>query len=140
MIFVNLPVEDIAAATRFYEAIGCSRNAQFSDEKAASMVWSDAIVFHLLKRDFFATFTPKPVADASASSEVLLCLSCGSRDEVDGLCKAAAGAGGNADIRKPVDLGFMYNRAFEDPDGHIFEVVYMDASAMPASEPQAQSA
>lgn len=141
MIFVNLPVNDLAAATRFYEAIGCSKNEQFGDDKASSMVWSDAIVFHLLKRDYFATFTPKPVADASASSEVLLCISCDSRDEVDALSKAAASSGGKADIRQPVDMGFMYNRAFEDPDGHVIEVVFMDMSALPAAEaPQAQSA
>lgn len=130
MIFVNLPVNDIAAATRFYEALGCEKNPQFSDEKASSMVWSEAITFQLLTREYFQSFTPKPVADARASSEVLLCLSCDSRDAVDALARAGAGAGGKADIREPMDLGFMYNRSVEDPDGHIFELVWMNMEAM----------
>ncbi len=137
MIFVNLPVQDLDAATRFYEAIGCVRNVQFSDEKASNMVWSDAIVFHLLTRDYFATFTPKPVADAKGTSEVLLCLSCGTREEVDALTNTASTSGGKADVREPLDLGFMYNRSFEDTDGHVFELVWMDANAMPSGEHQA---
>jgi predicted lactoylglutathione lyase len=78
-IYINLPVKDLAAATRFYEAIGCKRNEQFSDHQASSMVWSDTTTFHLLVEDYFATFTPKAVADAHATSEVLLALSCDSR-------------------------------------------------------------
>ena len=134
MIFVNLPVQDLDAATRFYEAIGCVKNEQYSDTKASNMVWSDAIVFHLLTRDYFATFTPKPVADAKGTSEVLLCLSCDSRNEVDALTKTASASGGRADVREPLDMGFMYNRTFEDPDGHVFELVWMDATAMPSGE------
>lgn len=133
MIFVNLPVRDIAAATRFYEAIGCEKNVQFSDEKASSMVWSETITFQLLARDYFATFTPKQIADAQKTSEVLLCLTRDSREEVDAMAQAAAGAGGRADIREPMDMGFMYNRAFEDPDGHVFEIVWMNMEAMPAA-------
>lgn len=133
MIFVNLPVEDIAAATRFYEAIGCEKNAQFSDEKASSMVWSETITFQLLARDYFATFTPKQIADAQKTSEVLLCLTRDSRQEVDAMAEAAAAAGGRADIREPMDMGFMYNRTFEDPDGHVFEIVWMNMEAMPAA-------
>lgn len=133
MIFVNLPVDDLAAATRFYEAIGCEKNAQFSDEKASSMVWSETITFQLLTRDYFQSFTPKPVADARAGSEVLLCLSCDGRAEVDALAQAGARVGGKADIREPMDLGFMYNRTVEDPDGHIFELAWMNMEAMPAS-------
>jgi len=136
MIFVNLPVQDLDAATRFYEAIGCVKNEQYSDTKASNMVWSDAIVFHLLTRDYFATFTPKPVADAKGTSEVLLCLSCDSRNEVDALTKTASASGGRADVREPLDMGFMYNRTFEDPDGHVFELVWMDATAMPSGEHQ----
>jgi predicted lactoylglutathione lyase len=137
MIFVNLPVQDLDAATRFYEAIGCVRNEQYSDTRASNMVWSDAIVFHLLTREYFATFTPRPVADAKGTSEVLLCLSCDSRDEVDALTKTASASGGRADVREPLDMGFMYNRTFEDPDGHVFELVWMDANAMPSGEHQA---
>src|SRR5690606_8722186 len=92
MIFVNLPVADLAAATRFYEAIGCERNEQFSDHQASSMVWSDTITFHLLVNDYFSTFTPKKIADAHATSEVLLALSRDSREEVDAIANAAAAA------------------------------------------------
>ena len=122
MVFVNLPVQDLAAATRSYEAIGCRKSPQFSDKKASSMMWSDSITFQLLKREYYATFTPRPIADAHASSGMLISLSCGSRVEVDATVEAAAGAGGEADPRGPMDLGFMYNRAVEEPDGHTFEL------------------
>ncbi|MEW9613898.1 VOC family protein [Shinella sp. S4-D37] len=128
-IYINLPVKDLAAATRFYEAIGCKRNEQFSDHQASSMVWSDTITFHLLVDDYFATFTPKTVADARATSEVLLALSRDSREDVDAIATTAAAAGGKADIRERVDMGWLYNRAFEDPDGHVFEAVWADMSA-----------
>src|SRR5690606_31551681 len=106
---------------------------QFSDEKAASIVWSDTIYFHLLTRDYFQTFTPKAVADAHAASEVLICLSRDSRAEVDAITEAAAAAGGKADIRERQDMGFMYSRAFADPDGHVFESMWMDMAAMAAA-------
>jgi uncharacterized protein len=127
MIFVNLPVNDLAAATHFYEAIGCKKNEQFSDHKAASMVWSDTITFHLLTRDYFATFTPKSVADAKTTSEVLLAVTLDSREQVDVICEAADAAGGKADIRPRMDMGWLYNRAFEDVDGHVFEALAMSA-------------
>jgi predicted lactoylglutathione lyase len=126
MIFVNLPVADLAASTRFYEAIGCRKNTYFSNEKASSMIWSDAITFQLLARGYFQTFTSKSVADARATCQVLLCLSRDSRQDVDALAATAAHAGGKADVRAPVDLGFLYNRAFEDPDGHVFELVWLN--------------
>jgi uncharacterized protein len=129
MIFVNLPVRDLAAATRFYRAIGCEKNQQFSDHQAASMVWSETITFQLLTRDYFATFTPRPVADAHGTSEVLLALTSDSRQDVDATAEAGAAAGGKADIRAPMDMGFMYNRTVEDPDGHVLELVWMDMSA-----------
>ncbi|MCV9935738.1 lactoylglutathione lyase [Boseaceae bacterium BT-24-1] len=132
MIFVNLPVTDIAAATRVYEAIGCKQNAAFSDHQASSMVWSDTITFHLLTRDYFATFISKPVADAHAGAQVLLALTQESRAAVDAVVKAAADAGGKADPRPATDLGWLYNRAFEDADGHTFEAVFADMAAMPA--------
>lgn len=131
-IFVNLPVRDLAVATRFYEAIGCEKNPQFSDHQASSMVWSDTITFHLLSRDYFATFTPKRIADAHETSEVLLALSRDSREQVDVLVEAAAASGGKADIRERVDMGWLYNRSFEDPDGHVFEAVSVDMAAAPA--------
>jgi predicted lactoylglutathione lyase len=129
-IFVNLPASDIVAATRFYEAIGCEKNPQFSDAQASNMVWSDAIVIHLLSHEYFAGFTPKPIADAHATSEVLLALTRESRAEVDAMVEAAAAAGGKADPRPPNDMGWLYTRAFEDPDGHIFEAVWADMAAM----------
>lgn len=130
MIFVNLPVNDIAATTRFYEAIGCVRNDQFSNEKAVSMMWSDTIVFMLLRPDFFATFTPKQAADARKATEVLVALSLESREAVDAFAEAAVGAGGRADVAPKQDLGFMYSRTIEDPDGHMFEPMWMDPSAI----------
>jgi uncharacterized protein len=136
MIFVNLPVADLAAATRFYESIGCEKNPQFSDETSSSMVWSEAITFQLLTRAYFSTFTPKQIADAHRTSEVLLALSRESRNDVDAAAEAAAAAGGRADIRERQDMGFMYNRAIEDPDGHVIELMWMDmgAAANPAGE------
>lgn len=130
MIFLNLPVTDLAAATRFYEAIGCTKNDQFSDENTSSMVWSDAIVFHLLTHAYFSTFATKPIADAHTATAMLIALSCGSRKEVDAMVEAAAAAGGKADTREPQDMGFMYVRTFEDPDGHVFEPAWMDMAAM----------
>lgn len=133
MIFVNLPVADLAASTRFYEAIGCSRNPQFSDAKASSMVWSDTITFQLLTREYFSTFISKEIPDAHRTCQVLFALSHDSRDEVDAIVDAASSAGGKADVREIMDLGWLYNRAFADPDGHVFEVVWMDAGAMPST-------
>jgi len=132
-IFINLPVSDVAASTRFYEAIGCTKNEQFSDERASSMIWSDAITFQLLSREFFGSFTTKPVADAHATCQTMLCLSRDSRDDVDALAKTAVDAGGKAG-RAPIDMGFMYNLAFEDPDGHVFELVWLNPEALPAKE------
>lgn len=129
MIFVNLPVSDLAASTRFYEALGCVKNEQFSDEKAASMMWSDEIAFMLLRCDFFDTFLTRPRADAKAATGVLIALSRDSREEVDAIAEAAGKAGGRADVRPPQDMGFMYQRTFEDPDGHVFEPVWMNPDA-----------
>jgi predicted lactoylglutathione lyase len=132
MIFVNLPVRDLAASTRFYEAIGCERSPRFSDDKAASMVWSDEITFQLLTREFFSTFISKPIVDAHRTCGALFALTLDSREDVDALVKAAATAGGKADVRERMDLGWLYNRAVEDPEGNILEAVWMDAAAMTA--------
>lgn len=130
MLFVNLPVTDLAAATRFYEAIGFEKNDQFSNEQASSMVWSEAITFQLMTRDYYQTFTSKPIADARETSAALFALSRDSRDEVDAMVEAAAKVGGTADIREAQDMGFMYLRSFADPDGNVFEPAWMDMSAM----------
>lgn len=130
MIFVNLPVADLAASTRFYEAIGCTKNEQFSNDVAVSMVWSDTIVFMLLTHGFYSTFTDKQIIDAHKTSGVLLALSRDSKAEVDEITEAAGKAGGTADVRPPQDMDFMYGRAFADPDGHVFEPVWMDPAAI----------
>lgn len=129
MIFVNLPVTDLGAATRFYETIGCVKNEQFSNDDAACMVWSETITFQLLARDYFASYAPRPISDAHQATEMLLCLSRDSKADVDAIAEAAAATGGRADLRDPTDLGFLYNRAFQDPDGHVFEAVWMDMNA-----------
>ena len=139
MIFVNLPVADVEKATAFYEAIGMTRDTRFSNEVASAMVWSDTITFMLLGHDFYRTFTTKQIADARESSEVLLCLSQEGRAEVDAITEAALAAGGR-EPRPPQDHGFMYSRAFEDLDGHIFEPMYMDVEAAMAAMAPAEAA
>lgn len=132
MIFVNLPVRDLAASTRFYEAIGCVKNEAFSGETAASMVWSETITFMLMTHDYFATFATRPIADAGAATGMLIALSQDSRAAVDAITEAAGTGGGTADVRPPQDHGFMYIRTFEDPDGHVFEPAWMNPDlAMP---------
>jgi predicted lactoylglutathione lyase len=132
MIFVNLPVRDLPKARAFYEAIGANNNPQFSDDTAACMVFSEAIHVMLLTHDKWAGFTDKPIADSHAASEAMLALSCDSRDAVHTIADAASKAGGRVDVNPPQDHGFMVNRSFEDPDGHICEAVWMDLSAMTA--------
>ncbi len=129
LIFVNLPVSDLARATAFYQAIGATRNEQFCDDTASCMVFSDTIHAMLLTHDKFRQFTPKKIADARTSSEVLICLSADSRDAVDHMVGNAKAAGGSADPSPKQDYGFMYGRSFEDPDGHIWEVMWMDVEA-----------
>lgn len=129
-IFVNLPVADLPKAKSFYEAIGAVNNPQFSDDTAACMVVSDTIYVMLLTHPKWASFTSKPIADARASSEVMLCLSADDRSAVDTMVKAAAANGGKADVNPVQDHGFMYGRSFEDLDGHIWEVMFMDMRQM----------
>ena len=137
MIFVNLPVADLPAARAFYEAIGATNNPQFTDETAACMVFSDTIFVMLLTHAKFAEFTPKKIADAHATSEVLIALSAGSRAGVDEIADKALAAGGR-EARPAQDYGFMYSRSFEDPDGHIWEPMWMDMEA--ATEAMAEPA
>jgi predicted lactoylglutathione lyase len=126
MIFVNLPVEDLERSKAFYAALGFVNEPKFTNEAAAAMVLSDTIVVMLLTKPFYSTFTSKPIADAHSSSEVLLCISCESPAEVDRINDAAASNGGKADVGPKQDMGFMYGRSFEDPDGHIWEPMWMD--------------
>ena len=130
-IFVNLPVRDLTKAKAFYEAIGAVNNPQFSDETSACMVWSDTIFVMLLTHAKWATFTKKPISDAHLASEVMLALSADDRQAVDAVVSAAGAQGGKADVNPTQDLGFMYGRSFEDPDGHIWETFHMDMSQMP---------
>ena len=140
MIFVNLPVSDLARSTAFYEAIGGEKNPQFSDDTATCIVLSETIHAMLLTHDKYRQFTSKPIADAHKSSEVLICLSADSRDSVDEMVGKAASAGGKADPGKTQDYGFMYGRSFEDPDGHHWEVMWMDLEAATAAMSEAQPA
>jgi predicted lactoylglutathione lyase len=129
LIFVNLPVADLTRSVAFYEAIGAVKNDQFSDHTAACMVFSETIHVMLLTHEKFRQFTPKAISDARKTTEVLLCVSSQSRDEVDATVGKAATAGGSADPGPKQDHGFMYGRSFEDPDGHIWEVMWMDLAA-----------
>jgi predicted lactoylglutathione lyase len=129
LIFLNLPVRDLGRATAFYEALGARKNPQFSDDTASCMVFSETIHTMLLTHDKFRLFTSKPIADARETNEVLICISAESRDEVDDVVGKAGAAGGRADPSPKQDHGFMYGRSFEDPDGHHWEVMWMDLEA-----------
>jgi len=135
-IYVNLPVRDLERSKAFFGALGYTFNPQFTNESGACMVVSDDIYVMLLTEPFFQTFTGKALADARKSTEVLVCLSCGSRAEVDRQVARARAAGG-AVPRAPQDHGFMYGHGFEDLDGHIWELAYMDMAACPATPAQA---
>jgi predicted lactoylglutathione lyase len=142
LIFVNLPVADLPAAKAFYEAIGATNNPMFTDDTAACMVFTDVIHVMLLTHDKFAQFTPKRIADARETSEVLICISADSREAVDEITDKALAAGGR-EPREKQDFGFMYGRSFEDLDGHIWEPMWMDmeaATAAMAAQPEAADA
>ena len=136
MIFINLPVTDLAKSKAFYEAVGAVNNPAFTDDTAACMVVEEgSIHVMLLTHEKWATFTSKAIPDAHSSAQVLLCVSADSREAVDGQVDKAVAAGGKADPTPTQDFGFMYGRSFEDPDGHIWEVMWMDPAAIPAGEP-----
>ncbi|MFG2759884.1 VOC family protein [Streptomyces wuyuanensis] len=129
MIFVNLPVKDLDKSKAFWEAVGYTFNPRFTDETAACMVVSDTIFAMLLTEARFKDFTRKDVADAATSTEVIVALSAESREKVDELTDAALAAGGSP-ANETQDHGFMYGRSFQDPDHHIWEIVWMDAKAV----------
>jgi predicted lactoylglutathione lyase len=136
MIFVNLPVTDLDRSKAFYEAVGAVNNPAFTDDTAACMVVEEgSIHVMLLSHEKWASFTSKAIPDAHTHAQVLLCVSADSRDDVDGQVDKAVKAGGTADPTPTQDFGFMYGRSFEDPDGHIWEVMWMDPAAIPAGEP-----
>lgn len=140
LIFVNLPVSDLPRAKAFYEAIGFTNNPKFTDETAACMVLTDVIHVMLLTHDKYKQFTTKPIADTKATSAVLICVSADSRAEVDAIVGRAKGAGGGVDPTPVQDFGFMYGRSYEDPDGHIWEVMWMDPAAAAGGPPDMQKA
>ena len=130
MIFVNLPVRDLAASTAFYVALGGTVNPQFSDEQATSLMFSEAIGVMLLTHDRYRQFTQRPIGDARRESQAMIALSVDSRDAVDATLARAVAAGGRADPNPVQDHGFMFNRSVEDPDGNVWEIMWMDAAAM----------
>jgi uncharacterized protein len=129
MIFVNLPVSDLNQSRAFLEALGAVNEPKFTDETAACMTLSDSIHVMLLTHDKFGQFTPRPIADAKAGSEVLICLSSDSRESVDAAVERAVASGGTADPSPKQDYGVMYGRSVADPDGHIWEIMWMDPAA-----------
>ena len=130
-IFVNLPVADLPRSKAFDEALGFNNNPQFTDDTAACMVWSESICVMLLTHAKWRSFTSRPLP-AAGSSEVMLAITCDSRQAVDMMNDAAARGGGTADVNPTQDLGFMYNRNLADPDGHVWEALWMDPTAIPS--------
>jgi uncharacterized protein len=128
-MFVNLPVKNLDLAMTFYKALGFSFNAQFTNETAACMIVEENIFVMLVTEPFFKTFTPRALCDATQNTEVLVCISCDSRAQVDEIVANAVKAGGTVP-REPQDHGFMYSQAFADVDGHIWEPMWMDAAAV----------
>ena len=139
LIFINLPVADLPRAMAFYEAVGATNEPRFTDETAACMVFSDTIHVMLLTHDKFRHFSPKPIASRD-TAEVMIAISADDRAEVDRVVDKAGSSGGKADACARQDYGWMYNRSFEDPDGHIWEVVWMDVEAAMQANLQTETA
>lgn len=128
-IFVNLPVKDLNKSIEFFTKLGYSFNPKFTDQNATCMIVSDDIYVMLLTEQFFRTFTNKEISDAKKTTEVLLSLTAENKEAVNQFMKKALDAGGK-EPREPQDHGWMYGRSFEDLDGHIWEIFYMDESAL----------
>jgi predicted lactoylglutathione lyase len=129
LLFVNVPVKDLAASTAFFRALGFSFDEKFTDDSCACMVVSEQAYVMLLVESRFAEFTSRPVADARSATEAILCVSAESREGVDAFAETALDAGGTP-ANEPMDHGFMYGRSFHDPDGHLWEVVWMSPEAV----------
>jgi uncharacterized protein len=129
-IFVNLPVKDLKRSMSFFDKLGFKNNPQFTDDTAACMVVSETIFVMLLTEPKFKSFSPKPISDATKSTEVLIALSFESRQKVDEIVRTATGNGGTT-YAEPKDYGFMYQHGFQDPDGHVWEIFWMDPNGMP---------
>lgn len=134
-IFVNLPVADIAASRRFFGALGFGFNEQFSNEQGLCMVVAGNIFVMLLRRDFFASFCTKPVVDARQGTEVLVCISRETREAVDAMVALAVAAGGSVPRPPQVHGDFMYGHAFEDLDGHVWELSWLSPDVAPGAQP-----
>jgi len=130
MIFINLPVRDLQAATNFYLAIGGTLNPQFSNDQASSIMFSDSIGVMLLTHQHYGQFTTRQIGDARRDSQMLIALTAGSKDEVSATIEKGVAAGGRADPNPAQDLGFMFNRHIEDPDGNVWEFLWMNPAAM----------
>ncbi|HZF56678.1 MAG TPA: VOC family protein [Polyangiaceae bacterium] len=135
-IFVNLPVRDLKRSIEFFTRLGFSFNQQFTDDKATCMIVSEEAYVMLLVEERFKDFTKNEICDTSARTEALFALACDSRSEVDQMVKTAIEAGGSRAM-EPMDHGFMYGWSFYDPDGHHWEVFYMDPSAVQGGPPPA---
>jgi predicted lactoylglutathione lyase len=133
MIFVNLPVRDLKASTSFYLALGGKLNPQFSGEQSSCMMFSDTIGVMLLTHAHYRPFTQRSIGDARRESHALLALSVESRDAVDATLAQATNAGGGADPNPSQDHGFMFSRSVEDPDGNVWEIMWMDSGALKKS-------
>jgi predicted lactoylglutathione lyase len=131
MIFVNLPVKDLEKSKSFFTALGFSINPQFTNDDAACVVIDENIFAMLLTEPFFQGFLAETsqIADAAKTTEVLTCLSCANKEEVDALADKALAAGGSF-WKEPMDMGFMYGRSFQDPDNHVWELNWMDPAAV----------
>jgi uncharacterized protein len=135
MIFVNLPVRDLKASTVFYTALGGAMNPQFSGETSSCMMLSDTIGVMLLTHEHYSQFIKRPIGDARRESHALLALSVDSRDAVNATLSQTTAAGGGADPSPSQDHGFMFSRSVEDPDGNVWEIMWMDAAAL-AQKPE----
>jgi uncharacterized protein len=125
-IFVNLPVRDLAASTKFYIALGGALNPQFSGEQSSSIMFSETIGVMLLTHDHYRHFTKRPIGDARRETQAMIALTADSKDAVNATLEKAAAAGGRTDPNPQQDHGFMYGRSVEDPDGYVWEIMWMD--------------
>ncbi len=132
-IFVNLPAKDLNKTIEFFTKLGFKFNPQFTDENATCMIVGEDIFVMLLVEKFFKTFTKKEICDTSKNTEVIVALSVEGREKVDQMINRAIEAGGR-ESREPQDHGWMYGRSFEDINGHIWEIIYMDESALKNDE------
>jgi uncharacterized protein len=132
MMFVNLAVDDLDRSVAFFKKLGFTFDQRFTDETATAMIVNDQAVVMLLVQDRFKDFTEKELADPGVATEAIMAVSASSRDDVDALADKALEIGG-APANEPMDMGFMYGRSFQDPDGHIWEIVWMDPSALEQS-------